>query len=219
MSYYSRFGYSRSRPETVDASKVQVLLDDLSSVADNLTPWEKDFVASLKEGLEKYGSATVNQFSTLQKVASRNDPENILKRKAWLTSWSDEKRENIKVMAHYYLANPPYFGDLAKRILEDESYIPTEKAYRAMCENKYSQKVIATHNTDPLFPAGSMAVVRASQQSPHGLRGKTVLVIEHPAGVHNAANGAKRVKVLPIGEHAPYETEERWLKKLPKKLR
>lgn len=216
MSYYNRY-YRRPKPETVEGSKVQKLLDILEK-AENLTDWEKNFANSIKEGLEKYKSATVKQFSTLQKVASRYNPENIAKRESWRSSWNDEKRENFKVMACYYLANPPYFADLAARALEDESYIPTEKAYAAMCENKYAQKVLATHYSDPLFPAGSMAVGR-KRTTTVGLRGKTVVVIEHPWGVHSAAKGARRVLVLPVGETIPVETEERWLKKLPKKLR
>ena len=125
-------------------------------------------------------------------------------------------------MAHYYQANPPYFHDLATRCFEDAGYIPTEKAYRAMCENKYAQKVLEVHRADPQYPAGSMAVIRASGNVPpvlKFLKGRTVIVIEHPEGVHNAASGAKRVKILPVGMSYPFETEERWLKKLPKKLR
>ena len=125
----------------------------------------------------------------------------------------------MKIMSHYYKANPPYFQELASRALSDDDYIPTERAYRAMCENKYAQKVLETYNSPPLFPVGSMASVRNSAQAPYILRGKNVLIIEHPAAVYTAARGAKRVKVLPAGETEAIETEERWLKKLPKKLR
>jgi hypothetical protein len=104
-------------------------------------------------------------------------------------------------------------------VLNDPDYIPTARAYAAMCENKYAQKVMDIYNDEPLFPAGSMATARASRQTPRRIRGKTVVVIEHPEGVHTAANGARRVVVLPVGESEPVETEERWLKKLPKKLR
>jgi hypothetical protein len=185
----------------------------------NLTDWERNFVDSLSKGWDKYNSITENQYQTLQKVASRYDSENIARWEDWRSKWSDERREKMKVMARYYLANPPYFSDLAKIALDDDKYIPTEKAYNAMCENKYSQKVMNIHNSDPMFPAGSLVMARTSRQTPYNIRGKTVVVIEHPPEVHNAANGAKRVKVLAVGETAAVETEERWLKKLPKKLR
>ena len=188
----------------------------------NLTDWERNFIDSLSKGWAKYNSMTENQHRTLQKVASRYDAENIAKREDWQSKWSSDHREKMKVMARYYLANPPYFSDLATRALDDDDYVPTEKAYNAMCENKYAQKVLEVHHSAPQYPAGSMAVIRNSDNCPPVLRfikGKNVIIIEHPEGVHNAANGAKRVKVLPVGESQAFETEERWLKKLPKKLR
>lgn len=215
MSYYRR---SYSRPETVNTPAAKAMLDKLIETQ-NLTDWERNFVDSLSKGWDKYNSITENQYQTLQKVASRYDSENIARWEDWRSKWSDERREKMKVMARYYLANPPYFSDLAKIALDDDKYIPTEKAYNAMCENKYSQKVMNIHNSDPMFPAGSLVMARTSRQTPYNIRGKTVVVIEHPPEVHNAANGAKRVKVLAVGETAAVETEERWLKKLPKKLR
>jgi len=218
MSYYRR---SYSRPETVNTPAAKAMLDQMAKVQ-NLTDWERKFVDSLAQSWVKYDSMTVSQYQTLQKLSSRYDEDAIARREAWNTSWSDANREIFTVMSHYYQANPPYFQDLANRCLEDTDYIPTEKAYRAMCENKYAQKVLDVDRADPQYPAGSMAVVRDSGNVPPVLRfikGRTVIVIEHPEGVYNAANGAKRVKILPVGETQAFDTEERWLKKLPKKLR
>ena len=217
MSYYHRFA-RRPKPVTIGTAKVKNMIETIDKIK-GLSDWERNFVDSIKEGWQKYGSVTEKQHGMIQKLADRYNPENVKARENWITNFDDEKKNRLQVMASYYKANPPYFGDLADRVLNDPDYIPTARAYAAMCENKYAQKVMDIHNGDPLFPAGSMATARASRQTPHRIRGKTVIVIEHPEGVHCAANGARRVVVLPVGESEPVETEERWLKKLPKKLR
>ena len=216
MSYYHRF--SRPKPVTIGTEKVKNTIETLDKI-ENLSDWERNFINSIKSGWQKYNSVTEKQHAMIQKLADRYNPENIKAREDWIGGFDDEKKNRLQVMAHYYKANPPYFGDLADRVLNDPDYIPTERAYNAMCENKYSQKVMDIYNGEPLFPAGTMATARDSRQTPYGIRGKTVVIIEHPEGVHNAANGARRVVVLPVGESVPVETEERWLKKLPKKLR
>jgi hypothetical protein len=217
MSYYHRFA-RRPKPVTIGTAKVKNMIDTIDGV-NGLTDWERKFIDSIKEGWQKYGSVTEKQHGMIQKLADRYNPQNIKARKDWNSNFDSDKRKRLQIMSRYYKANPPYFSDLATRALEDPDYIPTERAYVAMCENKYAQKVIATHEKDPEFPSGGMAVGRNSRQAPRSIRGKTVIVIEHPPGVHNAANNAKRVIVLPVGESEPVETEERWLKKLPKKLR
>ena len=217
MSYYHRFA-RRPKPVTIGTTKVKNMIETIDKIK-GLSDWERNFVDSIKEGWQKYGSVTEKQHGMIQKLADRYNPENVKAREDWITNFDDEKKNRLQVMARYYKANPPYFGDLADRVLNDPGYIPTPRAYAAMCENKYAQKVMNVHNGDPLFPAGSMATARDSRQTPHRIRGKTVIVIEHPEGVHNAASEARRVVVLPVGESEPVETEERWLKKLPKKLR
>lgn len=216
MSYYRRA--PRSRPVTIGTEKVKNTIETIDNIQ-NLTAWERNFIDSIKDGWQKYGSVTEKQHGMIQKLADRYNPENIKAREDWTSNFDDDKRARLQVMAHYYKANPPYFGDLASRVLEDPNYIPTEKAYSAMCDNKYSQKVMDIHNGSPIYPAGTMAVARDSRQTPYQIRGKTVIVIEHPTGVYNAAKDARRVVVLPVGESEAIETEERWLKKLPKKLR
>ena len=91
-----------------------------------------------------------------------------------------------------------------------------------MCENKYAQRVLETARAEPSFPAGEMAVIRKGSNVPASLRrmhGKMVIVLENIAEIVNAAKGAKQCRVMVVGSSRPFVTEERWLKKLPKKLR
>ena len=197
MSYYHRF--SRPKPVTIGTEKVKNTIETIDKI-ESLSDWERNFINSIKEGWQKYGSVTEKQHAMIQKLADRYNPDNVAARQNWADSFDDEKKARLQIMARYYKANPPYFGDLATRIIEDPNYVPSEKAYNAMCANKYSQKVMEIYNGDPLYPAGTLAVARDSRQTPHKIRGKTVVVIEHPEGVHNAAKDARRVVVLPIGE-------------------
>ncbi len=82
------------------------------------------------------------------------------------------------IAAHYYRANPPYFGDLATKVIDDKSYIPSEKAYRKMCENKYALKVFKAHHAEPKFQPGSLVVVRSNAKASRTLKNKPCLVIK-----------------------------------------
>ena len=211
--------------EKYSGTNVTSKMDRLNAMKDSLTPWEQNFIASIGEGYKKFGSLTAGQFGALQKINDRYNAENIQKREDWRKNFTPDMRARMIIMAHYYEANPPYFHDLAEQVLSDPEYIPTEKAYKAMCENKYAQKVIETTNSAPQFPIGSMVMVRNSRNVGNGtsrsvyqFRGQPVVVIDHPGPVTNSANGARPVRVLPVGHTEPLLTEERWLKKLPKKL-
>ena len=207
--------------DKVSGPTVTSKMEHLGTMVDNLTPWERGFVDSIGESYKKWGTLTSGQFSTLQKINDRYNPENIQKREDWRSEFTPDMRARMIIMANYYKANPPYFCDLSQRILEDPKYIPTEKAYRSMCENKYAQRVVETTNGEPQYSAGSMVMVRNSRNiggTVHKFRGQPVVVIDHPGPITNAANDARPVRVLPVGQVEPLLTEERWLNKLPKKL-
>jgi len=62
----------------------------------------------------------------------------------WQNNYDDEKRSVARICAEYY-DKTGYFTALVSSILEDSDYIPPEKAWRKMCENKYAKKVLALH--------------------------------------------------------------------------
>ena len=141
-----------------------------------------------------------------------------LERNKWKEEYTPEMREKMTIMSGYYLNNPPYFNDLARRVLDEKAYVPTEKAFRAMCENKYAVQVIDLVKSDPLYPVGSMVRIRANADG-LGLRyrNKMVMVLEHnSAKLTSAAKNARPVYVIPVGASVPFWTEERYLKKVKK---
>jgi hypothetical protein len=181
-----------------------------------LTDWERNFLGSLRDSAKKWGRLTAKQYDTFQRIEKKSDPAYIAAREEWTKNYTDEMREKLKFAAEYYKANPPYFGDAADRILANADYVPTEKLYRSMVENKYVQRAYENANQEIKHDVGTMALVRNSTNVPHNLmnyRGKLVMIVECEQDVRSATKGARKLTVLPIGSTEIIVTQERYLKK------
>jgi len=197
--------------------KIQERLEKLTQEK-LLTDWERNFLDSLSQQVGKGRNLSHRQNGTLQNIESKYSEDKKAALRKWKEEYTPEMREKMVIMASYYLNNPPYFQDLARRVLDEEVYIPTEKAYRAMCENKYAVRVIDIIKTDPIYAVGSMVRIRANANG-HAARyrNKMVMVLEHDATkLASAAKNARPVYVIPVGASAPFWTEERYLKKVKK---
>lgn len=172
-----------------------------------------EFAKSLLTNYKKWNGLTPKQETAFTRMEARYSPEAKKQREEWDSNYTSEMRAKARIMAHYYRANPPYFGDLADSVLSDDGYVPSEKAYRKMCENKYALKVFKAHNAEPKFQPGSLVVVRSNAKASRTLKNKTCLVIKADLPIQSAANGSKLYSVLPFGEAVPTQIEERWLKK------
>ena len=216
MSYVG--GWTQRKTRMLRSRKrnpeLEMRIEKLLAGGPSLTDWERNFLSSVAQSAKQYGSLTGKQESILQRIETNNNPEVRAARKNWREGFTDEMREKMRVAGYYYLNNPPYFNDLANRVLNDDAFIPTEKQYRAMVENKYVTKVLDNMNSVPIFPVGSMARFRqngAPTNSKHS--NKMVMIIDYPDKVAGAAKGAIPVIVLPVGTAETIETEVRWLKK------
>ncbi len=190
------------------------IIENLKSLK-SLNDWEKGFLESVGNQFNCKGDISDRQAEILEKIRRKHSPEEAKRREEWRNSYNAEKREVALVCAKYYLS-AGYFKDLAMSIVEDESFVPTERQFIAMCENKYAKRVLNIHYQEPKFPVGSLAVIRSSDaaQISQKYKGVTVAVISHEGIITSAARDAKPVLVLPVGESTPLLTEERWLKKL-----
>ena len=184
----------------------------------SLSDWERSFMGSLLDSAKKWGRLTAKQHEVFQRIEKKTDPAHQRAISDWRVAWliNPGMHEAIVFAANYYKANPPYYGEVADRILNDSSYIPSEKLYRKMVENKYVQRAIQHAEAGPLYTVGSMATVRNSESvggSARMYRGKDVIVLEVEEKVTSAVKGARIYKVLPVGSVEPIETQERFLKK------
>jgi len=180
----------------------------------DLSTSSRSFGTSLEESCKKWGKLTDKQWGAFQRMEARFSPEVMASQKAWKDDWNEEKARKLKVAAEYYLLNPPYFGDAAKSIMEEETYVPSEKLYRKMVENKYVQKVLTTMAADALYPAGSLVMVRKTARShAYAFRDRIAMVVSTDGPIRSAAKGAKTYTVLPFGESRTIQIQERWLKR------
>ena len=181
----------------------------------NLSERDRAFVESLKNGLARFGNLSTRQEYALGRVAERYTADGVAKRSAWVESYDADKRNRARIAAEYYKANPPYYGDLAHRILSDDEFVPSEKQYKALVENKYASKVIAAALAEPKYPVNTL--VEGLATCGRNMRGKKAFVLKVDAApITNAAKGVKKYLVLPVGEATPIVVEEREIKVVKK---
>ena len=217
MGHYSRNYYRKPRVQKQDNPELVARIEKTAARGtSSLTDWERSFMGSLLDSAKKWGRLTAKQHEVYQRIEKKLDPVALAARKGWQESWNADKRESLLFAARYYKANPPYFGDVATRILDDFGYVPSEKLYRKMVENRYVQRALQNTQTGPLYDVGSMATIRNSESvggSARMYRGKDVIVLEVEEKAMSAVKGARIYKVLPVGSVTPIETQERFLKK------
>ena len=100
------------------------------------------FLESLQTSMEKWGDLTEKQRKAFERIEYLSSDEGRKYVAAWQQEYSKSLKESATVCARYYLANPPYFHDIASKVVSNPEFIPTEGQFRAMCENKYAIKVL-----------------------------------------------------------------------------
>jgi len=178
----------------------------------------KNFLESIKESHLKQNGLTAKQFKAFEKVEDYFFTHQAVPSKEWVDQYDKEKEGRAKICALYYKANPPYFMNLASKILNDNGFVPTEAQYNSMCQNKFALKVIKSHENAPLYEVGVMIEFRKSYSNKN-LADKIAAIIEiNKDPVVSAAKGSKIYRVLPIGEKNIVKVEERFLKKVRKSV-
>ena len=218
MSYYRNNYYAR-RPRAEKPAHLtdSALLDRIKAVATdaNADEWTRNFCGSIAEGFKKYKGLTQKQFDIFVKREHQLTPEFQQARADWRANYDDAKRNIAKVCASYYKANPPYFADLADKVLADDTFIPSPRQFKAMCENKYAKKVLKSATCAPAFSVGQLVELRATAKG-YARKfplGKGAIIEIGAAPVKSAAKGSKVYKILPLGSAETVELEERHIKK------
>ena len=215
MGYYRR-SYMRARtPRQNNPELVARIEQTVMRGVGSMNEWERNFMGSLLDSAKKWGRLTARQHEIFQRIEKKTDPAHIKAVDDWRQNFTDEMRRKSLFAANYYKANPPYFGDAAERILNDSSYIPSEKLYRKMVENNYVRRAIENASLPAKYPAGSMVKIRDSKSISGHLyrfRGQYAMVVAVEEQTYNATKGSRKMTILPIGTDKPIETEERYVK-------
>ncbi len=217
MGYYGRRYYSNRQPRQDNPELVSRIESAAARGTSSLSDWERSFMGSLLDSAKKWGRLTAKQHEVFQRIEKKTDPVHQKAVNDWRAKWAanPEMHEAAVFAANYYKANPPYFAGAAERIINDSSYIPSEKLYRKMVENKYVQRAQANAQSGPLYVVGSMVTVRDSKSVGGPIRpyrGKDAVILEVRDGL-SATKGAREYVVLPVGAVLPVETQERYIKK------
>ncbi len=196
---------------------LDAIFADLSTNSGQLTPWERNFLDSVKEQYTRRGRLSEKQVDILKRVQNKYKPEVQQARQAWICAWTPEKASNLRVVAKYYKTTS-YFQNVVDRILTEDDYIPSEKLYNKIVENKYAQRVLAAHHADAKFGSGNMAVVKSANRSVNHIHrtmvGKPVLILQVMDYIQSAAKGSKLYLVASVADSRKQTyVEERDLKK------
>jgi len=175
----------------------------------------KHFLKSIYDQYNKNGNLTQAQLNAVDKIDKKYSKETILDYEMWKEKYNEDKKDLARICAFYYKNNPPYFKELSERILSDLNFVPTEKQFISMCENKFTQKVIRETKAKPKFAVGQL--VQGRKNAPIKIKDFYFSVIEIGAvPVTSAAKGAKVYTLLPLGRTQVIDCEERFLKKAQK---
>ena len=164
------------------------------------------------------GYLTPGQRASLEKIESRFSPQEKDKFEKWKKDYLNFHKEEAEIVARYYV-DTGYYVTTARKILNDESFVPTEKQYRKMVDNKYAQKILTATHAAPKFDVDQVVQMRSKLSSTwerrhhKGYENRLGFVIANDLPVVNAVKGAKRYKILPMGATELIEIDERFLMK------
>lgn len=225
MGYYRRYRRFQHPTTTVDRFGNEVDLTDQSLKAriEKTIPlaktagdkWAEEFLTSIKDGFDKYGRLTPKQYEILAKIEWRNDPKRKKENASWRRGFTADMRDKMVKVAKYYRARQNgYWKDLVEKILNDKSFVPTQKQYEAFVSNNhYATGVLSAWGSKPKFGVGSTVspVTRNGKPAFDWSLGFIVDVDHEPPLTH--ARGGKCYMVLPAGVAAGVLVAERDLKK------
>ena len=159
MSYWHQMYPRPQRSERVEVPNGEARFEAL--LAKEISEGDRKFATSLSEQLKAQGKLTPKQVECLDRMEERYSEEAIAARKNWEANYKAEHRQTALICANYYITTN-YFRDLAVKIQSDEDFVPTQRQFNALTQNKYAKKAIKAATEPPAFPVGTLAKVRAN---------------------------------------------------------
>jgi hypothetical protein len=159
MSYWHQMYPKRQRTERLEVPNGAARFEAL--MAKKLSDKDRSFAESLQRQFMDGGKLSPKQIECIDSMERRYSPEAQLKRERWVQSYKEHFRPTALICANYYVTTM-YFRDLSVKIATDENFVPTQKQYNALTQNKYAQKAIKAATEPPAFPVGSLCKVRAN---------------------------------------------------------
>jgi hypothetical protein len=207
--------------------------DFISRACKHLSNREEVFAKSIMQQLEAGSSLSWSQELWMGKIMEKYSPERIEEEKQWAKNFCDKLRKQAIQVAKYYEANPPYFGDIASRVLaEPKSFTLSKAEWARFCENKYAMKIRnvykeelkykkadciqirANNRIDIANHSGAKGYARPNRQARRREANKVGFILEADAKpVTRAAKGSRVYKILLSGETSPIFAHESDIKR------
>ena len=207
----------------MDTKRVENLIN-----SNKLTSWEQGFCESIYDQLKRGRKLSAKQVNLIHKIEG-NVAKLVVGYDQWVKQWDDEKRKVWNIAIDYYEKNQPYFSsEVSKRRdarREEREYIPPQRTFKKVVENKYVQKVINELDKKPAFEPGSMVAFRANVRpgdipdsrilysEMKELRLVPLFVMSVLDSVGSSAKGAREYSILPAGWTRTLKVQERFIKK------
>ena len=213
----------------------QKAFDHLQYHGDHMNSWELGFIESLEHQFKQKGRLSDAQERHLFKLTNKYNMDKIREAQQWCKNYGQKQRSIAVKCAKYYDAQyQVYFHDIVSKVLDDpDHHILTLGEYNKLCKNKYTLKVLESHDTPEKFAVGDMVQIRANNRvdiantdhksgavakgarSTWRLTNKICMVLEVNAKpITRAAKAARVYKILIIDETSPIYAHESDLKKL-----
>ena len=196
--------------------------------SNKLTNWEQGFCESIHDQLKRGRKLSAKQVNLIHKIEG-SVAKLVVGYDQWAKQWDDEKRRLWNIAMDYYEKNAPYWNtEVSKRRearREEREYIPPQRTFKKVVENKYVQKIINELEKQPAFEPGSMVAFRANVRPGdisnirllhsefRELRLMPLFVMSVLDSVGSSAKGAREYTILPAGWTKTLKVQERHIKK------
>lgn len=171
----------------------------------------KSFVESMLEQAKKR-DLSEKQVSYIDKFWEECfPPEEILaEEKAWIDTFTDEMRENVRIMGEYYEKHYPT-SRLAKNY-KTEGWLPNKEVFEKSVDSQWAQRVLGNYKQVHRFQVGDMCVLRDTSKNRSqytGLVGSPLLILECIKNVNREfSNHYVVIEVAKMDEQRQYTLSE-----------
>jgi len=200
----------------MDTKRIENLLK-----SDKLSGWEQDFCASINSQLIRGRKLSSKQVKIIHKIEG-NVAKLVVGYDQWVKQWDDEKRKVWNIALDYYQRERVYFQSEVLKRKDNPEYIPPQRTFKKITENKYAQKIINELTKKPAFDPGSMVAIRSGcdardlgllYSQMKELKSMPLFVMAVLDSVGSAAKGAREYTILPAGWTKTIKVQERHIKK------
>ena len=184
--------------DQVKSDKIPEMLSWLMANNDVSPASKQGFLTSLTDFHKRKGYLSDRQFIALERMYQNYSVDTS----EWKNNFDEVKKKNFKICVDFY-SRSKYYGNIVSKALKDTNYIPSEKEYRAICENKYAAVIIREYEAPALYSVGAM--VRLRKKPEYGIGN----ILEVMPVITAAVRGGKTYKVYFSSMERPLEIQER----------